>query len=153
MKVDTTGLAAAVDEIREGLTPLEDEVDHRGAVLWTASECLRQIAGLEDKMARFSAVMGKTATMLETQESTPEREAERLRGALDGFKAPPMDLSFLDEDPPWVVMWDGKPRSIHATEEEAQGAVNLYLQDYYRRFQAIPAPLHPILQVGKDIGP
>jgi prolyl-tRNA synthetase len=64
-----------------------------------------------------------------------------------------MDLSFLDEDPPWVVMWDGKPRSIHATEEEAQGAVNLYLQDYYRRFQAIPAPLHPILQVGKDIGP
>jgi hypothetical protein len=59
-------------------------------------------------------------------------------------------LALLDEVDalrrPWIVMWDGQPRSAHQTEAEANKACDRYLDDYHSKFKAITPPLHAVVQ-------
>jgi chromosome segregation ATPase len=62
-----------------------------------------EVPSLRKRVEVLSRIMKRTISMLETEESTPQDEARRLQGALDGFEGGPIDLSFLDDDqvPPW----------------------------------------------------
>jgi len=53
--------------------------------IWGLKE---EVHDLEKEIAHLKLVMGKTITMLETEESTPAREASRLRHAVDGWTPP-----------------------------------------------------------------
>jgi len=78
---------------------IEGDVNGDADGIWIdARSCINQIQRLRAENERLKYVMAYTAGKLETEESTPAKEADRLRGTLSGFQAPPVDLSFLDDE-------------------------------------------------------
>ncbi len=57
----------------------------------------QQSDNLRKEIKDLRQIMDVVASNLETEESTPSREAERLRGTLAGFQPPKIDLSFLED--------------------------------------------------------
>lgn len=99
MKVDTNGLAAAVDEIREGWTAHEDDVDHSGGILWTASECLRQIEGLEDEVKKKRQALRNVLMLAQRMSRRGVEDADHLiRFCAEGGVEPSVLRGEVDDD-------------------------------------------------------
>lgn len=90
-------------------------------------------AQLHEQIAKLRIVMGKVAMMLETEESSPKMEAERLRGALAGFEAPPMDLSFLNTKKEQIVKVAPEP-GAHPDTDKHLGVI---MKDFDEDFRAL----------------
>ena len=89
----------------DGNCELEDDVadaldmqvlqDGREEILDKIADLQLALAASQTEVKQLRLIMDETAGMLETEESTPQHEAERLRGALAGFQTPMPDLSFF----------------------------------------------------------
>lgn len=64
MLVDLKGLANGLDQIRE-ILECTGEVDHRGGILWTAADCLRQADKLDKRADALKAELQELALSYE----------------------------------------------------------------------------------------
>ena len=111
MRVSLIGLARALDIIRENLPACEDRVDHSGATLWTAADCLRQADALEAEVARLTRELDEARALAKkTSEQCSETALERnaLRADNERLRAEPVKCPVCDghgtvSRPPWVA--------------------------------------------------
>lgn len=84
MKVDTNGLAAALDRMREELSPV-DGVDHRAGLLYTAADCLRQVEKLERQNTRLRELYESSIAIVRRLQEEREGLIDRVERALRGI--------------------------------------------------------------------
>jgi len=87
-------LAAAVERAERA----EAEAKRYEHLSGRTHEHIMRFIDAEKENDHFRRIMECTAHKLETEESSPKIEAERLRGALAGNPLPEVDLSFLETD-------------------------------------------------------